>query len=195
MTPNSALDFSPADERWERVDGMEQFGVVWKRVCAHQERPRWGGLLRPKKTPLYDVMTWRAGEVAIRTEQDAVEWAKQAGLSAVSVEMRPFGARRLLSVVHKVRQPPPSLGVMYGATIALPGGYLSVDCQEFGVTGVRSTVVTNRLLAEGWRIDEERLEELVRAVEDERWDAQFPFSPIARVRRYLRELEPQLSTA
>ena len=136
----------------------------------------------------------------------------QGGLVFVDVlEIAKLPAVRTL---FKLGIPGQERGRVYLAGITLPFREASlvvrVQCVETGMTGIRETIVLNKLMGagekfapddegvmQGWASDPYRPETpfsslLRNRADDERWDELFPDHPLSRARGHLRELAAEL---
>ncbi|MGC4091754.1 MAG: hypothetical protein QM756_28490 [Polyangiaceae bacterium] len=132
-------------------------------------------------------------------------YRKLLGSAGGIVEAEPILVSELscLRVIVKVRQTPN--GIAYIASLTLPfrdcSLVVKVQCPELGMTGIRDTVVSEKLLSKGSSIRHAdpyapryRNATLRSSADDAEWDALFPGHPLSRARSHLSALE-QLSAS
>ena len=139
------------------------------------------------------------------------EQVSQAGGALISVDVISVNAVNSIRTLFKFPQQPD--GMTYLASLTCPFAEFSyvvkVTCAEHGITGIRDSIVMDKLLGAGkLEIDEDGnlvgwfqdpystnyVAPLLRnQADDEDYDAEFPQHPLSRVRRTLTQLEATLT--
>lgn len=130
----------------------------------------------------------------------------QVGGGIVSVDVLSIKGVSAVKTLFKLPQKP--TGIRYLGSLTFPfAGFsyaIKVDCQEYGTTGARDTIVSLKVRKEfdprdpfkGWfqdPYDPTRKDPIMRnQSEDEQYDALFPNHPLSRARKYLAEIEKSI---
>jgi hypothetical protein len=88
--------------------------------------------------------------------------------------------------------------MIYLASLTVPFAdhscVIKFQCNERGVTGMRETVVMERLLAQG-EVDFNNLGNVATIADREEYDSLFPDHPLAKARRIIREIIPTVKVS
>ncbi|MCL1468486.1 hypothetical protein [Argonema galeatum] len=179
--------------KWEAIEQLDE-RILWKNDTADRLSLHFFHI-----TPDLPVNLTAITELQNFYRQNVI----QVGGGLVSVDVLSVKGVSAIKTLFKFSMK--STGMRYIGSLTFPFASFSyaikVDCPEYGMTGIRDTLVYTQVMKEidpddpykGWfedPYDRTRKDAMMRnQSEDESYDNQFPDHPLSRARRYLAEIE------
>ena len=185
---------------WERlrIEPPAPFSI-WKKPTEPQQETQFRGRLYPAVRSGFDGLICAYSPGLFRDADAARAWASgpdSGRLLSIDVVESP----RYVAILRHARV---KMDSIYTATVSASDWRLELNCPEFatihvpelGRIGLREVSAIQQIVLEEHGTiprDPVAVQALRNQSEDRRWDAEFPASPLARLRRHIRELTATL---